>query len=56
MVDLVVVNNSGKVEVVDSSDLLSKSTITGFQSPREINQINTDFAYVTDLYSNSIQL
>ena len=52
----IVVNNSGKVEVVDSSDLLSKSTITGFQSPREINQINTDFAYVTDLYSNSIQL
>ena len=52
----IVVNNSGKVEVVDSSDLLSKSTITGFQSSREIHQINTDFAYVTDLYSNSIQL
>ena len=52
----IVVNNSGKIEVADSNDFSSNLTITGFLSPREIKQVNTNYAYVTDLYSNSIQV
>tara|TARA_B110000438_G_C15806846_1_gene647792 strand:- start:607 stop:1620 length:1014 start_codon:yes stop_codon:yes gene_type:complete len=52
----IVVNNSGKIEVVDSASYISQGTITGFISPREIRKVDNGIAYVTDLYSNSIQV
>ena len=52
----IVVNNSGKIEIVDSADFSSNATITGLNSPREIKKVSSDFAYVTDLFSNSIQV
>ena len=52
----IVVNNSGKIEVIDSASFLSQGVITGFTSPREMAKIDNDIAYVTDLYSNSIHV
>ncbi|MCB9174082.1 MAG: DUF5074 domain-containing protein [Flavobacteriales bacterium] len=52
----IVVNNSNKVEVVNMSNFTSVATITGFNSPRYMLPINTNKAYVSDLYSNSIQV
>lgn len=52
----IVVNNSGKVEVVNMSDFSSAGTITGFTSPRYLISVSVDKAYVSDLYSNSISL
>lgn len=52
----IVVNNSNKVEVVDIQNFNSTSTITGFNSPRYFLAVSTSKAYVTDLYSNSIQI
>ena len=52
----IVVNNSGKIEIIDSSSFLTQGVITGFTSPREMAKIEVDKAYVTDLYSNSIQV
>lgn len=52
----IVVNNSNKVEVVKMNDFKSVATITGFNSPRYMLKINNAKAYVTDLYSNSIQI
>lgn len=51
----VVVNNSGKIEVVDSTDLKTKHVITGLSSPRHIvfNKSNTK-AYVSDLYADEV--
>ena len=52
----IVVNNSGKIEVVDKSTLQSLKTIDGLNSPRNIILINTDKAYVSSLYSNSLAI
>ncbi len=52
----IVLNNSSKIEVVNMSNFISTATITGFNSPRFILPINNAKAYVTDLYSNSIQI
>ena len=52
----IIVNNSNKVEVVKMVDFKSVATITGFNSPRYMLKINNSKAYVTDLYSNSIQI
>jgi len=52
----IVVNNSNKVEVVNITDFSSIATITGFTSPRYFLPINSNKAYVTDLYSNTIQV
>lgn len=52
----VVVNNSNKIEVVSMSNFTSITTITGFNSPRYMLPINANKAYVSDLYSNSIQV
>lgn len=52
----IVVNNSGKIEVVNMSNFKSVATITGFNSPRYMLKINNSKAYVTDLYANSIQI
>jgi DNA-binding beta-propeller fold protein YncE len=50
----IVVNNSGKIEVVDRSTLVSTATITGLISPRNMAIINDNKAYVTSMYSDSI--
>lgn len=51
----IVVNNSSKIEVVDSASLKSIRSIEGFASPRTIKFYGNK-AYVTDLYSNSIHV
>ena len=52
----IVVNNSGKIEVVDKTTMESIATINGLISPRNIQFINKDLAYVTSLYSDSIAM
>lgn len=50
----IVVNNSGKIEVIKKSNLLSVKTITGLISPRNIGFVSINKAYVTSMYSDSI--
>ncbi len=52
----IVVNNSGKIEVVNANTFVSSSTISGFVSPRYFLPVSNSKAYVTDLYSNSISI
>ncbi|MCF8302599.1 MAG: hypothetical protein K9I94_04915 [Bacteroidales bacterium] len=52
----VVVNNSGKIEVMDLDNGNSVSTISGLPSPRAIIQINRAKAYVSDFRSDSIAI
>jgi hypothetical protein len=52
----IVVNNSGKIEVIDQATLESKGTITGLISPRNMALINDNKAYVTSLYSDSVAI
>lgn len=52
----IVVNNSGKVEVVNANTFTSTATITGFVSPRYFLPVSNSKAYVTDLFSNSISI
>jgi len=52
----VVVNNSGKVEVVNKKDFKKSHTITGFESPRYFLPVSTNKAYVTDLYQNGVSV
>lgn len=50
----IAVNNSGKVEVVNLSDLTSIGTITGLSSPRYVKVLNASLGYITDLFSGQI--
>lgn len=50
----IVVNNSSRIEQVSLNTFRAKSSITGFKSPREMQFLNDDFAYVSDLYSDSL--
>lgn len=52
----IVVNNSGKIEVLDHMSLVSKATITGLNSPRNIAIIDDNKAYVTSMYSDSVTI
>lgn len=52
----IVVNNSGKIEVIDQSTLVSKATISGLISPRNMTIINDNKAYVSSLYSDSVAI
>jgi DNA-binding beta-propeller fold protein YncE len=52
----IVVNNSGKIEVINSGTLVSVATITGLISPRYISFINDYKAYVSSLYSDSVAI
>jgi DNA-binding beta-propeller fold protein YncE len=48
----IVVNNSNKVEVVSLLDFSSVKTIEGFNSPRNLEIIDSAKAYVTNLHGN----
>ena len=52
----IVVNNSGKVEVIDPDTFKSKATITGLVSPRNMAIVAESKAYVTSLYSDSVAI
>jgi YVTN family beta-propeller protein len=52
----IVVNNSGKIEVVDRNTLESVTTITGLNSPRNISFVDDNKAYVTSMYSDSVAI
>jgi DNA-binding beta-propeller fold protein YncE len=52
----VVINNSNKITVINSSDFVKTATISGFNSPRYILPVTYGKAYVSDLYANSVQV
>lgn len=52
----ILVNNSGKIEVVDQTTIQSKGTIKGLISPRNMAVINDNKAYVSSLYSDSVAI
>jgi hypothetical protein len=50
----VVVNNSGKVEILNPHSFKSEGEITGLTSPRYFLGVNRSKAYISDLYANKI--
>lgn len=52
----IVVNNSGKIEVVNKNTLLSQSTIDDLISPRNMAIVTNSKAYVTSIYSDSVTI
>lgn len=50
----IVVNNSNKIEVVTLNGMKNIHTITGINTPRFMEVINSEKAYVTSLYGNCI--
>lgn len=52
----IVVNNSGKIEVVHPITFAAIATFTGFNSPRYIQPVSNAKAYVTDLYAQAISI
>jgi DNA-binding beta-propeller fold protein YncE len=52
----IVVNNSGKIEVVNADDFKSVATITGLKSPRYIKAVSLQKAYVTDFKSDTVSV
>jgi YVTN family beta-propeller protein len=52
----IVVNNSGKIEVVGKNTLLSVKTINDLVSPRNILPVSGSKAYVSSLYSNELTI
>lgn len=52
----IVVNNSGKIEVIDNTSLHSLATINGLISPRIMAVVNNTKAYVSSLYSDSLTI
>ena len=49
-----IVNNSQKIEIVNTTDFKSIGTINGLTSPRHLLPINETTAYVSDLYAAAI--
>ncbi|MDF2456529.1 MAG: hypothetical protein K0R51_2522 [Cytophagaceae bacterium] len=52
----IVVNGSGRVEVVDTTDFKVIKTITGCQSPRYLLPLSASKGYLTDLYANKVHI
>lgn len=52
----IVLNNSGKIEVVDMNDFKSTGAITGLTSPRYFIGVNATKGYVTDWTSNTVKI
>ncbi|MDB5273597.1 MAG: hypothetical protein JWO58_1964 [Chitinophagaceae bacterium] len=52
----IVVNGSGRVEVVDTATFKVVKTITGCQSPRYMVPVSSMKAYLTDLYDNKVHI
>lgn len=52
----IVVNNSGKIEVINKSDFKWLATIHGLTSPRYMLPVTESKAYVTDLYANKMAI
>lgn len=52
----IVVNNSGKIEVVDLPGFKSACTVTGLDSPRHIRPIGGNLALVSDLYADAVHV
>ncbi len=52
----IVINNSGKIYVIDNKTAKYIATIKGLTSPRNIQIISPDKAYISDLYSNNITI
>lgn len=49
-----VINNSGKIEVVNKNTLKSITTITGLNSPRYMTKTSAGEYWITDIYSGKI--
>ena len=52
----VVVNNSGKIEVVNPNTFVSIATISGLTSPRYMLAVSSSKAYVSDFKANAISI
>lgn len=51
-----VVNNSGKVVVVDPDNFRAVATITGFTSPRYLLPVGNNKAYVSEMQGNKVRV
>ncbi len=52
----IIVNNSQKIEVVNTNTLETIQTITGFASPRYFLSISNDKAYVSNLFGGKVDI
>jgi hypothetical protein len=52
----VVINNSGKIYVIDSKTAEFKGNVSGLSSPRYVHIVDSQKAYVTDLYARKITI